>query len=97
MFDLVERGRETHGREREREREEVDQRKEEKGREVERKDNREHEKGGFETAQQSKQICQERHHLSFSELKWKVWMFHENLPALKRKLNCTDLNQYITQ
>lgn len=39
MFDLVERGRETHRREK------VDRRKEKKGREVERKDNREHEKG----------------------------------------------------
>lgn len=94
MFDLVERSRETHRRER---RGRSEERREEEGREVERKDNREHEKGGFEKAQQSKQICQKLHHLSFSELKWKVWMFHENLPALKRTLNCADLNQYITQ
>lgn len=43
MFDLVEKGRGTHRRERERGVE--DPTKEKKGREVERKDNREHEKG----------------------------------------------------
>lgn len=88
MFDLVERGRETG------EREKIDQMKEKKGREVKRKDIIGSIKRGLEKVQQQNPICQKWLHLC--ELKWKVLMFRENLPTVRKKPNGGDSNLYIT-